>query len=137
MNNKIVNVILTIVALIPMTYFLIFSLYVLIRILSSFEVSDTLYAFCLLCGILGYIGLLMNLKQPKSRKAEIINVIFLSLGIIGFLIFYSLTSGIDGWKWIITMKEPDEWLVLVIPLLITLYLIVIKGNQLSRKYQKS
>ncbi len=89
----------------------------------------------LLFGILGYIGLLMNLKQNKELKVELINFILLVLGIVGFVLFNSCQGGLRAWKWILMIEEPDEWILFFGPILITLFLIVIKGKRLTKLYK--
>ena len=81
-------------------------------------------------GILGYVGLLMSLKQNKQKKGELVNFIFLLLGITGFVVFTTFVGGIKAWKWIITVEEPDEWLMFTGPILITFYLMIRKGKRL-------
>lgn len=86
-------------------------------------------------GLLGYIGLVMNLKQDKKIKSELLNFIFLTLGIIGFIMFNSIEGGIEAWKWIILIEEPDEWLIFVGPILITIILTIMKGKRLITMYK--
>ena len=133
MKKETVNIILTIVALIPMTYFMVLSIYALANLLSKFDVDDTLILISITFGILGYVGLLMNLKQSKNKNVEFINLTFLSLGIIGFVLFNSIQGGTKAWKWVIMTEEPDEWLMFVGPILITMYLSIIKGKRLITK----
>lgn len=137
MNKETVNTILTILAIMPMTFFLALSIYGLSAILSNFDADDTLILISIIFGIFGYVGLLMNLKQDKSKRGELINLIFLLLGIIGFILFTSFEGGIIAWKWIITVDELDEWLVFVGPVLITIYLTVIKVIQFTKLHLKS
>ncbi|AWH74780.1 hypothetical protein DCS32_11610 [Dokdonia sp. Dokd-P16] len=133
MKKETVNIILTIVALIPMTYFMVLSIYALANLLSKFDVDDTLILISITFGILGYVGLLMNLKQSKNKNVEFINLTFLSIGIIGFVLFNSIQGGTKAWKWVIMIEEPDEWLMFVGPILITMYLSIIKGKRLITK----
>ena len=137
MNKETVNTILTILAIMPMTFFLALSIYGLSAILSNFDADDTLILISIVFGILGYVGLLMNLKQEKSKGGELVNLIFLLLGILGFILFTSFQGGIIAWKWIITIDELDEWLVFVGPVLITIYLTIIKVKQFTKLHLKS
>lgn len=137
MNKETVNTILTILAIMPMTFFLALSIYGLSAILSNFDADDTLILISIIFGIFGYVGLLMNLKQEKSKGGELVNLIFLLLGILGFILFTSFQGGIIAWKWIITIDELDEWLVFVGPVLITIYLTIIKVKQFTKLHLKS
>lgn len=131
MKKETINIILTVLALLPMTFFLFVSIYGVFNILSSFHFNDTLVLISLIFGILGYAGLVMNLKQNKKLKTEVINFIFLLLGIVGFVLFNSFEGGLKAWKWILMIEEPDEWLMYVGPTLITIILILKKGKRLT------
>jgi hypothetical protein len=136
MKKGTVNIILTLVALIPMTFYMLLSIYGLTIVLSNFDVNDVLILISMVFGILGYIGLVMNLKRHKKLKAELANFIFLLLGIIGFIMFISFEGGVDGWKWVILIEELDEWLVSVVPILITTLLTIIKAKRLTTMYKR-
>ena len=137
MKKETINIILTVLALLPMTFFLFVSIYGAFNILSSFHFNDTLVLISLIFGILGYAGLVMNLKQNKKLKTEVINFIFLLLGIVGFVLFNSFEGGLKAWKWILMIEEPDEWLMFVGPTLITIILILKKGKRLTTMAKKS
>lgn len=137
MKKETINIILTVLALLPMTFFLFVSIYGVFNILSSFHFNDTLVLISLIFGILGYVGLVMNLKQNKKLKTEVINFIFLLLGIVGFVLFNSFEGGLKAWKWILMIEEPDEWLMYVGPTLITIILILEKGKRLTTMAKKS
>ena len=137
MKKETINIILTVLALLPMTFFLFVSIYGAFNILSSFHFNDTLVLISLIFGILGYAGLVMNLKQNKKLKTEVINFIFLLLGIVGFVLFNSFVGGLKAWKWILMIEEPDEWLMFVGPTLITIILILKKGKRLTTMAKKS
>ena len=62
---------------------------------------------------------------------------FLISGIIGWVLFNSFVGGIEAWKWIIMIDEPDEWLIFVGPILLTMYLTIIKAKRLTTMYMKS
>ena len=134
MKKETINIILTVLALLPMTFFLFVSIYGVFNILSSFHFNDILVLISLIFGILGYAGLVMNLKQNKKLKTEVINFIFLLLGIVGFVLFNSFEGGLKAWKWILMIEEPDEWLMYVGPTLITIILILKKGKRLTTMY---
>lgn len=111
-----------------MTLFLFLSIYGISNILSNFDAGDTPVLLSMILGILGFVGLFMNLKQNRRLKPELLNFILLTFGIIGFVLFISLEGGIKAWKWIIMIEEPGEWLLFVVPLLITIFLTVKKGK---------
>ncbi len=136
MKKEKIIIFLTIIAIIPSTLFFGMSILGIINILSNFYPKDITILISMLFGICGYIGLLLNLKQIKSKKSEVINFVFLILGVIGFIIFNSSIGGMNSWKWILTFEEPDEWLIFVTPILITIILIVIKGRILISKKQE-
>ena len=113
------------------------SVYALYNILSKFSVDALIILIPITLGILGYVGLLMNLKKNKGQKWEFINLTFLISGIIGWVLFNSFVGGIEAWKWIIMIDEPDEWLIFVGPILLTVYLTIIKAKRLTTMYMKS
>ena len=137
MKRETLNIFLTILTLIPLTFYLIISVYALYNILSKFSVDTLIILIPITLGILGYVGLLMNLKKDKGQKWEFINLIFLISGIIGWVLFNSFVGGIEAWKWIIMIEEPDEWLIFVGPILLTMYLTIIKAKRLTTMYMKS
>lgn len=130
------NLALTVIALIPMTFFLFLSIYGLVNALSRFDLGKAPIYISMVFGVLGYVGLVMNLIQDKKLKAEVVNFIFLLLGIIGFMLFISLAGGLRVWKWVLFIEEPDEWAVIVGPILITIFLTVIKGKRLKKLYER-
>jgi len=137
MKKDKLNNFLTILTLIPLTFYLMISVYALYNILSKFSVDALIILIPITLGILGYVGLLMNLKKNKGQKWEFINLTFLISGIIGWVLFNSFVGGIEAWKWIIMIDEPDEWLIFVGPILLTVYLTIIKAKRLTTMYMKS
>ena len=137
MKKDKLNNFLTILTLIPLTFYLMISVYALYNILSKFSVDALIILIPITLGILGYVGLLMNLKKNKGQKWEFINLTFLISGIIGWVLFNSFVGGIEAWKWIIMIDEPDEWLIFVGPILLTMYLTIIKAKRLTTMYMKS
>ena len=137
MKKDKLNNFLTILTLIPLTFYLVISVYALYNILSKFSVDALIILIPITLGILGYVGLLMNLKKNKGQKWEFINLTFLISGIIGWVLFNSFVGGIEAWKWIIMIDEPDEWLIFVGPILLTVYLTIIKAKRLTTMYMKS
>lgn len=130
MKKETVNIILTILAIIPATLYMVLSIFGLVHILSNFDIKDTSILVSIVFGLLGYAGLWMNLKQNKPIKAELLNVLFLLLGVIGFVLFSVCEGGTKAWRWIIAMEDPREWLLFVGPVLITLYLLFTKAKRL-------
>ena len=137
MKKDKLNNFLTILTLIPLTFYLVISVYALYNILAKFSVDALIILIPITLGILGYVGLLMNLKKNKGQKWEFINLTFLISGIIGWVLFNSFVGGIEAWKWIIMIDEPDEWLIFVGPILLTMYLTIIKAKRLTTMYMKS
>ncbi|MFM6994594.1 MAG: hypothetical protein ACKOWO_05730 [Sediminibacterium sp.] len=71
----------------------------------------------ILFGITGYIGLITSLALPKKN---FLNFLLLLLGLIGFSIFLSYEGGMKGWKWLLTIEEPEEWFILALPIIASL-----------------
>jgi preprotein translocase subunit Sss1 len=103
--------------------------------LTNFDSNNIPIGLAMVFGIIGYIGLIMNLKTEKKLKSECINFVFLLVGIIGFILFHSIKGGITAWKWIIFMEEPNEWIIFVGPMLMTIIITVMKGNLLLKGYK--
>jgi len=137
MIKEMINRILTVLAIIPSTFFIVMSIIGIVNVISNFYPRKVIILLSILFGILGYVGLWMNLKQNKKKKVEVINFILLFLGIIGFVMFNSLEGGLQAWIWILTIEEPNEWLLFVGPVIITIILIIIKGKRLTTLYMKS
>lgn len=137
MKRKSINVILTLFALVPMTFYLLLTVYGIVNVLMRFAPDDALLLLSMVFGVLGYVGLAMNLKQNKELKVELINFILLLIGVSGGILFTSIEGGLKAWKWIFTIEEPDEWLMSVGPVLIVIFLMVLKGKRLKTLYMKS
>ena len=137
MKRETITIILTTITLFPMTFWLFLSIYGLKSILTNFDSNNIQIVLAMVFGIIGYIGLIMNLKTDKKMKAERINFIFLLVGIIGFILFHSIEGGLEAWKWIIFMEEPDEWIIFVGPILMTIIITVMKGNHLMKGFKNT
>lgn len=137
MKRKSINVILTLFALVPMTFYLLLTVYGIVNVLMRFAPDDALLLLSMVFGVLGYVGLAMNLKQNKELKGELINFILLLIGVSGVILFTSIEGGLKAWKWILTIEEPDEWLMSVGPVSIVIFLMVLKGKRLKTLYMKS
>ena len=77
------------------------------------------------------------MKQDKGKKTEMINFIFICLRILGLIMFNSFDGGLKAWRGIIIIELPDEGLIFVGPILITISLTITKGKRLTRLYMKS
>lgn len=137
MNRETLNTIVTIIALIPMSFFMFLSIFMIRNIILNIQPNDFPILTSLLLGILGYIGLLWNLIYDKKKVAETLNFILLVLGILGFILFVSIEGGFKGWRWIFTIEEPEEWFIIVGPIIITIYLMIEKVKRLFRLYKGS
>lgn len=136
MNKEKINIILTLIALVPLSFFQFMTLYELFQMVSLAYLRDVPIVISMIFGTCGYVGLLMNLKTNKKKKYEIANFILLLLGIIGFVLFNTFEGGWKAWKWILTMEEPGEWLIFVGPVLLTIYLTITKGKRLTTMTKK-
>ncbi len=114
MIKDLIYKIILLVGLVPATLMLCFSILGLCTIVTSdyIYLKEIILLFSIIFGILGYTGLLTSLLIPEKAK---LNFCFLLLGLIGFSVFLSYESGISGWKWLLTMEEPDEWAILGLP----------------------
>ncbi|SDM61703.1 hypothetical protein SAMN05421823_11731 [Catalinimonas alkaloidigena] len=137
MKKETISILLTIAALLPSTLFLLMSVHGILNIVFDFYFDDLIPLVAMLFGICGYVGLVMNLSQNKEAKSEAVNLAFLFLGVLGVVIFITGEGGSQAWNWIITMKEPGEWLLAVGPIVISIMLILIKGKRLVTLYRKS
>lgn len=137
MKRETITIILTTITLFPMTFWLFLSIYGLKSILTNFDSNNIPIVLAMVFGIIGYIGLIMNLKTDKKMKAERINFVFLLVGIIGFILFHSIEGGLEAWKWIIFMEEPDEWIIFVGPILMTIIITVMKGKHLMKGFKNT
>ena len=66
----------------------------------------------------------MLLFKTENLKSQIINIVLLICGIFSFIIFFSITNGIEAWKWVLIVEEPDEWFIFVYPSLISIIFVV-------------
>ncbi len=115
---------LLITGLLPATFLLFFSLLALFNILNLDYLNQkhTLFLLSILLGTSGYIGLLTSLIYPKKT---LLNFIFLLLGLIGFSIFLSHDGGMRGWIWLVSIEEPDEWIIIAWPIIVSIIGLII------------
>jgi hypothetical protein len=93
--------------------------------------------FCFLCGICGYIGLIMILKGLHKTR-HILKSIFLILGLIGFIIFVNYSGRNNFWKWILSVEEPDEWFIIMLPLIVSgIFLTLILSDFMKQRRKKN
>lgn len=137
MSDKNLNITIRLIAFsafIPAIYLLGVTLFLLIPALFGNikynTIFETVFLFlAMIFGILGFIGISMELFIHIYSKIKT-KIIFLSLGIIGYILFMSILSGVRGWKntleSIINIQE--NWIdfyFVIWPNIITLILIFI------------
>jgi hypothetical protein len=137
MSDKNLNITIRLIAFsafIPAIYLLGVTLFLLIPALFGNikynTIFETVFLFlAMIFGILGFIGISMELFIHIYSRIKT-KIIFLSLGIIGYILFMSILSGVRGWKntleSIINIQE--NWIdfyFVIWPNIITLILIFI------------
>lgn len=112
--------ILLISGIAPATYLFSITLLFLYLFITdrNFGLSEIIMVFSFLCGICGYIGLLMILIGLHKTR-HILKSIFLILGLIGFIIFINYSGMNNFWKWILYVEEPGEWFIIMLPLIVS------------------
>ena len=120
--------------LLPATFLLGLTLIILPSFIQdfSFRLDDILLTVSMLFGIFGFIGLLLSLI-PKFEDKKSLKLIFLSLGILGSLMFTTVAGGKKAWTWILNVEEFDEWIIWVWPLFVSIVLIGLNGRKLFNK----
>lgn len=110
-------------ALIPATFLFGISLEILSFLLHDWEsgAESFLFLFIIIFGITGYFGLILYLF-PLNKKQTRVSAYMMSAGVMAIFTLISL-SGSRAWIWILTMKEPGEWFLLMWPNLVAIYLI--------------
>jgi len=119
--------------LIPALILLFLTLLVLPDYIKSFRFisKEIILLGSMILGILGFFGLLLSII-PRFEKLCFTKMILLSLGIIGFLIFMSVTGGKKSWNWIINIEEFDEWIIWVWPNIVSTGLVLLNGEKLIK-----
>ena len=119
--------------LIPALILLFLTLLVLPDYIKSFRFisKEIILLGSMILGILGFFGLLLSII-PRFKKLCFTKMILLSLGIIGFLIFMSVTGGKKSWNWIINIEEFDEWIIWVWPNIVSTGLVLLNGEKLIK-----
>ncbi len=130
-----INIILTLIALIPMTIFLYMVLWGVLNITPLIDSGETLFLITMIFWVCGNIGLIMNLKQSKKRKSEVINFILLFFGVIGLFMFSLFENGWNLWNWIFTTRHPLASLIFALPFIIKIFLTGAKAKQLRLLYK--
>lgn len=104
--------------ILPASILLFFSLigFATIIIDNILDGRNIIILISIIFGIVGYVGLITSMIFP--RKA-LLNFILLLLGLIGFSIFLSYEAGLKGWKWLVTIEEPEEWFLPGLPFVAT------------------
>lgn len=142
MNKEMIYNIILITGLIPATILLSFSFLGLANIISSNVLykRDIIILTSIISGMAGYAGIITSLVIPKKA---ILNCLLLSFGLIGFSIFLSYEGGMRGWKWFLTIEEPEEWFLPAWPIIAALIGLIInlyrsiKNNSNTRLEKKS
>lgn len=140
MLKEVTYKIILITGLFPATLLLFFSFLGLANILSSNQLyqKDIIILTSILLGMAGYVGLITSLALPKKT---LLNFLLLLLGLIGFSIFLSYEGGMRGWKWLLTIEEPEEWFFPAWPIIASLLglfvnMFKLKKNSNTRQAQK-
>lgn len=137
MKNNSILYILLIVGIVPATYLFSITLLFLYLFITDRNIgfSEIIMIFCFLCGICGYIGLITTLKGLHKTK-HIQKLIFLTLGLIGFVIFVNYSGMNNFWKWILYFEEPGEWLIIMLPLIVSGIFLVLISNDFIKQRKK-
>jgi len=124
---------------VPATYLFSITLLFLYLFITdrNLGLSEIIMIFCFLCGICGYIGLIMILKGLHKTR-HILKSIFLILGLIGFIIFVNYSGRNNFWKWILSVEEPDEWFIIMLPLIVSgIFLTLILSDFMKQRRKKN
>lgn len=105
------------------TLLLLPTLAFLFKMLINFKSKNISLMLCFFGGIAGYFGLCMLLSKNDTLKFKLLNIILLICGVSSFVGFTSITGGEKAWEWVFTFKEPDEWLFIVYPSIISIIFI--------------
>ncbi|SEH99979.1 hypothetical protein SAMN02927937_02646 [Paenimyroides aquimaris] len=127
MTKRVLYILFVLSGLIPATYLLFLTLLyggVILLEMNKIDLTDLLILLCFAFGICGYLGLLSLLRglQEKYYKT---NLILLGLGIIGFFIFMTFIGQAPAREWIFNIEEIDEWLVFMLPNIVSLTFIAL------------
>ncbi len=132
MSKELIYKLLLFTGLIPASILVCFSFLGLYNVITlnvlNFRNIITLTSLSL--GIIGFIGLNTSFVVPKKAK---LNFILLLLGIIGFSMFLSFEGGIAGWKWFVTIEEPDEWFLLGWPVIIAIVGLIVNFRAILKR----
>ena len=131
--------ILLISGLVPATYlFGITLLYLYLFITDTkLALSDLLIILSFILGICGYIGLVMILKGLHKTN-QIRKSIFIILGLIGFTFFVNYAGTKNFWDWILYIEEPDEWFLIMWPLIVSgIFLIMMVTDFVKERGKKT
>ncbi len=123
-KQKLINFFL-ITALIPATIYMILAILSMVS-LSVFYGGIIPLIMYLAISLSGYMGLLRLLFWKKTRKNDLINLIFLLVGLIGFVLIVN-SGGKQSWYWLFSFKNPFKWLLFIYPVLIGLIFTFILG----------
>ncbi len=100
-THNLLNRLLTLSALIPSFYLLWVSILFFPSILQDFvddfRLESIFILIAVLCGICGFIALVVQLFPRVERHIKI-KTLLLALGIVGYVTFFSTIGGISAWK---------------------------------------
>ena len=127
MTKKVLYILFVLSGLIPATYLLFLTIFfggVILLEMNKIDLTDLLILLCFLFGICGYLGLLSLLRglQEKFYKT---NLILLGTGFLGFFLFTTFIGQKRAWEWIFNIEEIDEWLVFMLPNIVSLTFIAL------------
>ncbi|HYH15668.1 MAG TPA: hypothetical protein VD794_10635 [Flavisolibacter sp.] len=111
--------------LIPATLLLGLNLLGLAIILNNgaFAFKEIIIITTCLCGICGYVGLCMLLLGKQLHHPFRVCTL-LALGVSAFVVFISVEGRRPAWEWVLTIAEPDEWIILVWPSVVALIFLI-------------
>ena len=127
-NLLIISALIPATVLLGLTYFFLPGFIMKI----TFSVEEVLILISMIFGIFGFLGLTLSLI-PKFEKEYQMKVILLTLGVIGALVFMTITGGEKAWKWMLKIEELNEWIIWAWPILVSLILIFINGRKICRR----
>lgn len=134
MNAKVHQIgsrVFALLGLIPAVYLLVMTIMFLPDFFRAFlspkQLSDSILLLALLLGVMAFVGLCLQIIFPYNKRIKL-KLWFLSLGLLGYVVFMSLFVGWRYWVEILDfIKSPIEeafgfW-ILLWPSLVSLVLI--------------
>ncbi len=135
--RMLIHYIVVIAAIIPGTISFVFCLGGILLLVPNVDLFIIPFLYLLLCGVLGYAGLVMLLFRNKDRDNIVINFVCLLHGVVGYLLFIIITGGNLSWEWAFRdLEEITEWKIFFYPFIVSLFYLGILGNRIAKKYVK-